>query len=159
MRQRQARLVTSLGPRKGMIMDQAAVNTAVGQLVGEIAEAWNAGDARAYGARYSPDGTFTNTNGTLDLGRDDVARTAEEAFQGVLAGTKLSLAVRKLRLIRPDVVVVDLDARVSGMPVPPPDDSNGPGGEVRISQMLVLVEEDDRWWITAQHNAMQSAGD
>jgi len=44
--------------------------------------------------------------------------------------------------------VVDLDTRVSGMP----------GGDVRISQMLVLVEEDDRWWITAQHNAMQLAG-
>jgi hypothetical protein len=30
---------------------------------------------------------------------------------------------------------------------------------VRTSQMLVLVEEDDRWWITAQHNVMQPAGD
>jgi hypothetical protein len=56
--------------------------------------------------------------------------------------------VRKIRVIRPDVAVVDLDTRVSGMP----------GGEVRISQMLVLVEEDDRWWITAQHNVMQSPG-
>jgi uncharacterized protein (TIGR02246 family) len=131
-----------------MIMDQAAVNAAVGQLVGEIAEAWSTGDARAYGARYCPDGTFTNTDGTLDLGRDEVVRTADEAFQGVLAGTKLSPAVRKVRLVRPDVAVVDLDTRVSGMP----------GGEVRISQMLVLVKEDDRWWITAQHNVMQSAG-
>jgi len=131
-----------------MIMDQVAANAAVDQLVGEIAEAWNAGDARAYGARYCPDGTFTNSDGTLDLGRDEVVRTAEEAFQGVLAGTKFSTAVRKLRLVRPDVAVVDLDTRVSGMP----------GGEVRISQMLVLVEEDDRWWITAQHNVMQSAG-
>jgi uncharacterized protein (TIGR02246 family) len=131
-----------------MIMDQVAVNAAVSQLVGEIAEAWNAGDARAYGASYCPDGTFTNTDGTLDLGRDEVVRTAEEAFQGVLAGTKFSTAVRKVRLIRPDVAVVDLDTRVSGMP----------GGEVRISQMLVLLQEDDRWWITAQHNVMQSAG-
>ena len=131
-----------------MIMDQVAANAAVDQLVGEIAEAWNAGDARAYGARYCPDGTFTNTDGTLDLGRDEVVRTAEEAFQGVLAGTKFSTAVRKVRLVRPDVAVADLDTRVSGMP----------GGEVRISQMLVLVEEDDRWWITAQHNVMQSAG-
>ena len=129
-------------------MDQVAVNVAVDQLVGEIAEAWNAGDARAYGARYCPDGTFTNTDGTLDLGRDEVVRTAGEAFQGVLAGTKFSTAVRKVRLVRPDVAVVDLDTRVSGTP----------GGEVRISQMLVLVEEDDRWWITAQHNVMQSAG-
>lgn len=131
-----------------MIMAQIAVNEAVDQLLGEIAEAWNAGDGRAYGARYCPDGTFTNTDGTLDLGRDEVVHTAEKAFQGILAGTKLSLAVRKLRLVRPDVAVVDLDTRVSGMP----------GGEARISQMLVLVEEDDRWWITAQHNLMQSAG-
>ena len=69
-------------------MAQAAVNEAVDQLLGEIAEAWNAGDARAYAARYRPDGTFTNTNGTIDMGRDEVVRTAEEAFQGVLAGTK-----------------------------------------------------------------------
>jgi uncharacterized protein (TIGR02246 family) len=131
-----------------MIMAQIAINEAVDQLLGEIAEAWNAGDARAYGARYCPDGTFTNTDGTLDLGRDEVVHTAEKAFQGILAGTRLSLAVRKLRLVRPDVAVVDLDTRVSGMP----------GGEARISQMLVLVEEDDRWWITAQHNLMQSAG-
>ena len=136
-------------------MAQAAVNRAVDQLVGEITEAWSAGDARAYGARYSPDGTFTNTDGTVDLGRDEVVRTAEKAFQGVLAGTRLSLAVRKLRLIRPDVAVADLDTRVSGMQVA----GNGPGGEVRISQMLVLVKEDDHWWITAQHNAVQSAGD
>jgi uncharacterized protein (TIGR02246 family) len=131
-----------------MIMAQIAINEAVDQLLGEIAEAWNAGDARAYGARYCPDGTFTNTDGTLDLGRDEVVHTAEKAFQGILAGTRLSLAVRKLRLVRPDVAVVDLDTRVSGMP----------GEEARISQMLVLVEEDDRWWITAQHNLMQSAG-
>jgi uncharacterized protein (TIGR02246 family) len=146
---------TGRKPAKGMIMVQAAVSEAVDQLLGEIAEAWNAGDARAYGARYSTDGTFTNTNGTIDLGRDDVVRTAEEAFQGVLAGTKVSLAVRNLRLIRPDVAVAGLDTHISGLPVA----GNGPGGEVRISQMLVLVEEDGRWWITAQHNAMQSADD
>jgi uncharacterized protein (TIGR02246 family) len=138
-----------------MIMAQVAAGEAVDQLLGEIAKAWNAGDARAYGARYCPEGTFTNTNGTIDMGRDEVVRTAEEAFQGVLAGTKVSMAVRKLRLVRPDVAVADLDTRVSGMQAA----GNGPDGEVRISQMLVLVKEDDRWQITAQHNAMQSAGD
>jgi uncharacterized protein (TIGR02246 family) len=140
-------------------MAQPAVNEAVDQLLGELAEAWNAGDAHAYGARYRPDATITNTDGTLDLDRDEFVHTAEEAFQGVLAGTKLSLTVRKLRLVRPDVAVVDLDLRISGMPVPPPQASNGPDGELRTSLLLVLVEEDDRWWITAQHNVKQSAGD
>ena len=139
-------------------MAQVAVNQAVGQLLGELTEAWNSGDARAYGARFCPDVTFTNTDGTVDLGRDEVVRHAGEAFQGVLAGTKLSLAVRKLRLVRPGVAVVDLDLRISGAPVPPPGSGNGSGGEVRTSLMLVLVEEDDRWWITAHHNVLQSLG-
>jgi uncharacterized protein (TIGR02246 family) len=138
-------------------MAQATVNEAVDQLLAELAEAWNAGDARAYAARFSPDVTFTNSDGTLDLGRDEVIRHAEEAFQGVLAGTKLSLAVRKFRLVRRDVAVADLDLRISGLPVPPPGAGNGPGGEVRTSLMLVLLEEDDGWWITAHHNVMQTA--
>ena len=129
-------------------MAQVAVNEAVDQLLGELAGAWNAGDARAYGARFCPDATITNTDGTLDLGRDEFVRHAEEAFQGVLAGTRLSLAVRKLRLVRPDVAVVDLDLRISGVP----------GGELRTSLMLVLVAENDHWLITAQHNVLQSAG-
>jgi len=129
-------------------MAQVAVNEAVDQLLGELAGAWNAGDARAYGARFCPDATITNTDGTLDLGRDEFVRHAEEAFAGVLAGTRLSLAVRKLRLVRPDVAVVDLDLRISGVP----------GGELRTSLMLVLVAENDHWLITAQHNVLQSAG-
>ena len=135
-------------------MAQLAVNEAVDQLLGEMAEAWNAGDARAYGARFCPDVTFTNTDGTVDLGRDEVVRHAGEAFQGVLAGTKLSLAVRKLRLVRPGVAVVDIDLRISGLPVPPPGKA---GGEVRTSLMLVLLEQDGRWWITAHHNVLRSA--
>jgi uncharacterized protein (TIGR02246 family) len=139
-------------------MAQVAVNEAVDQLLGELAEAWNAGDARAYAARFSPDVTFTNSDGTVDLGRDEVVRHAEEAFHGVLAGTKLSLAVRKLRLVRPDVAVVDYDLRISGLPVPPPGAGDGSGGEMRTSLMLVLLEQDGRWWITAHHNVVQSAG-
>jgi uncharacterized protein (TIGR02246 family) len=140
-------------------MTQVSVNEAVDQLLGELAEAWNAGDARAYGARFSPDVTFTNSDGSVDIGRDEVVRRAGEAFQGVLAGTKLALAVRKLRLVRPDVAVVDLELRISGMPVPPPETGNGPAGEVRTSLLLVLLEEDDGWWITAHHNVFQSAAD
>ena len=139
-------------------MAQIAVSEAVDQLLGELAEAWNAGDARAYGALFSADVTFTNSDGSLDLGRDEVVRHAEEAFHGVLAGTKLALAVRKLRLVRPDVAVADLDLRISGLSVSP-GAGDGPGGEVRTSLLLVLLEEDGRWQITAHHNVMHPAGD
>jgi len=138
-------------------MAQVTVNEAVDQLSGELIEAWNAGDARGYTARFCPDVTFTNSDGTVDIGRDEVVRRAEEAFHGVLAGTKLALAVRKLRLVRPDVAVVDFDLRISGVPVPATGAADGPGGEMRTSLMLVLLEEDGRWWITAHHNVVRSA--
>jgi len=133
-------------------MAQAAVD----RLLDELAGAWNAGDARAYGALFSPDVTFTNTDGSVDLGRDEVVRHADEAFRGVLAGTKISLSVRKLRLVRPDVAVVDLGLRISGLPVPP-GTSDAPAAEMHASLLLVLVEEDGRWQITAHHNVAQSA--
>ena len=133
-------------------MAQAAVD----RLLDELAGAWNAGDARAYGALFSPDVTFTNTDGSVDLGRDEVVRHADEAFRGVLAGTTISLAVRKLRLIRPDVAVADLSLRITGLPVPS-GTSDAPAGEMRASLLLVLVEEDGRWQITAHHNVAQSA--
>jgi uncharacterized protein (TIGR02246 family) len=139
-------------------MAQVAVSEAVDQLLGELAEAWNAGDAGAYGARFRPDATITNTDGTVDMGRDEFVRRAEEAFLGVLAGTKLSLAVRKLRLVRPDVAVADLDLRICGMPVPAAGASESLASEMRTSLMLVLVQEDGHWWITAQHNVPRSGG-
>jgi hypothetical protein len=70
-------------------------------------------------------------------------------LSGVLAGTRLSLAVRRLRLVRPDVAVADLDLRNSGAPVPPPGANTGPGGEMRTSLMLVLVQEHYLTVITA----------
>jgi uncharacterized protein (TIGR02246 family) len=138
---------------------QVTVNEEVDQLLRELAEAWNVGDARAYGARYRSDGTFTNVDGTLDLGCDEFIRHHEEVLRGDLAGTKLSLAVRKLRLIRPDVAIADLDVHISGVPVPPPGTDTGSGRMARASLLLVLVKEDDRWWISAHHNVLQSAGD
>lgn len=137
-------------------MGEVTVNEAVDQLTGELIEAWNTGDARAYGAQYSADGTFTNVDGTLDLGRDEFVRHHQQVLRD-FAGTKLSLAVRKLRLVRPDVAVVDLDVRISGVPVPPPGDSTGSAALARTALLLVLVKEGDRWWISAHHNVLQSA--
>jgi len=45
--------------------DEAAIEV----LSGELAAAWNRGDAQAFGARYRADRTFTSVNGALNVGR------------------------------------------------------------------------------------------
>ena len=54
------------------------------RLLGEMIDAWNRGDAKAYGARYLADATFTNANGSFYVGRDEFDRRHEEIFRGLL---------------------------------------------------------------------------
>jgi uncharacterized protein (TIGR02246 family) len=53
---------------------------AIHQLMSELADAWNRGDAQAYGAHYRADVTFTNVNGSFYVGREAFNRRHEEGF-------------------------------------------------------------------------------
>lgn len=139
-------------------MSRADEEAAIQKLLGELADAWNRGDAPAYGARYRPDGTFTNVNGTFHAGREAFNRRHEEIFRGFLRGTTLELTTKELRFIRPDVAVVDLDTGVSGVPAPPPGVRAAPDGALHTCLLLVLVKEGGSWWIAAYHNVWRSGG-
>jgi uncharacterized protein (TIGR02246 family) len=134
--------------------DEAAIQ----QLMSELADAWNRGDAQAYGARYRADGTFTNVNGSFYVGRDAFNRRHEEAFRGIYKGSTLALTTRELRFIRPDVAVVDVDTSLSGFQAPPGVQA-GPDGALHTCLLMVLVKESSSWWIAAYHNVWRSAGD
>ncbi len=133
--------------------DEAAIH----QLMRELTEAWNRGDAQAYGARYLAEGTFTNVNGSFYVGREAFTRRHEEVFGGIFKGTLLTLTTRELRFIRPDVAVVDIDASLSGLQAPPGVQA-GPDGALHTCLLLVLVKERGSWWMTAYHNVWRSAG-
>ena len=136
-----------------------ADETEIQQLLGELMDAWNRGDASAYGARYRADGTFTNVNGGFHVGRDEFNLRHDEVFRGVFKGTTLSLTTRKLRFLRPDIAVVDIDVGVFGCHARPPGVQAGPNGALRTCLLLVLTKDDGKWWIAAYHNVWQAAAD
>jgi uncharacterized protein (TIGR02246 family) len=138
--------------------DMATTDEAtIQQLLRELAEAWNRGDAKAYGARYLEDGTFTNVNGSFYVGREAFLRRHEEGFRGIYQGTSLALTTRELRFIRPDVAVVDIDVSLSGLQAPPGVQA-GPDGVLHTCLLMVLVKERGFWCMTAYHNVWRSAG-
>jgi uncharacterized protein (TIGR02246 family) len=129
---------------------------AIPQLMRELEDAWNRGDAQAYGARYQEDGTFTNVNGSFYVGREAFTRRHEEGFRGIYQGTTLALTTRELRFIRPDVAVVDIDVSLSGLQAPPGVQA-GPDGTLHTCLLMVLVKEHGSWWIAAYHNVWRKA--
>lgn len=134
--------------------DEAAIH----QLLRELEDAWNRGDAQAYGARYQEDGTFTNVNGTFYDGREAFNRRHEEGFRSIYRGSTVALTPRKLRFIRPDVAVVDIDASLSGLQAPPGVQA-GPDGALHTCLLLVLVKEGGSWWMTSYHNVWRKAAE
>jgi uncharacterized protein (TIGR02246 family) len=139
-------------------MSVSTDETAIEQLMDELAAAWNRGDAAAYAARYLPDGTFTNVNGTWYSGRDEFRRRHEETFQGYLKGTTIALQTRKVRFIRPEVAVADVDVCVSGVPELPPGLYVSADGALHSSSLLVLVRDSGTWWIASYHSVWRAAG-
>jgi uncharacterized protein (TIGR02246 family) len=130
---------------------------AIQELLRELMAAWNRGDAKAYGARFRADGTFTNVNGAFFVGRDEFDHRHAEVFRGVFKGSGLALTIRKLRFVRPDVAVADIEVALSDCDLRPPGVQPAADGTLHTCLMLVLLKEDGAWWITAYHNVWQSA--
>lgn len=132
--------------------DEAVVK----QLLDELVDAWNRGDAEAYGARFLDDATFTNVNGMFHEGREEFDRRHEEIFHGAMKGTTITLTARKLRFLRQDIAIVDTDCGVFGALVQPPGVQPGADGALRTCLLLVLVKQSGSWRIAAYHNVWQA---
>jgi uncharacterized protein (TIGR02246 family) len=126
------------------------------QLLDELVDAWNRGDTAAYGRRFLADGTFTNVNGMFHEGREEFDRRHEEIFRGPLKGSTLTLTPRKIRFIRRDVAIVDIDCGLFGSSVQPPGVQVGADGALRTCLMLVLAKEGGTWGIAAYHNVWRT---
>ena len=126
------------------------------QLINDLVDAWNRGDAEAYGARYLDDATFTNVNGLFHLNRDEFNQRHDEIFRGAMKGSTITLTPRKISYLRADVAIVDLDCSVFGTKVQPPGVQIGGDGSLHTSLLLVLVKEGGSWWIAAYHNVWQA---
>jgi uncharacterized protein (TIGR02246 family) len=133
--------------------DEAAIQ----QLIDDMTEAWNRGDARAYGARYRADGTFTNVNGTFHFGREEFDRRHAEVLRGMFKDTALTMRIRTLRLIAADVAAVDVETTIAGCSVKLPGGIIGDDGALHSCLLLVLVKEGGAWWISAYHNVWLAA--
>jgi uncharacterized protein (TIGR02246 family) len=131
--------------------------TSIQQLLGELVQAWNRGDAEAYGARFLADATFTSVNGLFQESRNEFNRRQEEILRGVLKSSTITLTPRKIRFVRPDIAIVDIDCGLFGSTVQPPGVQTGADGALRTCLLVVMVKESGSWWIAAYHNVWRAS--
>jgi uncharacterized protein (TIGR02246 family) len=118
-----------------------------------LTQAWNDGDAAAYGRLFTGDADYVTFFGMNIPGRDAIESSHRALFEGPLKGSKLTGrlgAAAKVRLVRPDVAVAVVGGGSSLTGAGTTDE----GRESTVS--VVLVREEGGWLITAFQNTRVS---
>ena len=111
-------------------------------LVGALTAAWNRGDAVTFARSFRSDGTFTERQRRDIRGTRSVRAASPRSIRGPLKGSVTATTVRRSKLIRPDVAVVDVKCATT-LPA---------GQSIQSKLLLVLEKEHGEWTIAAFHN-------
>lgn len=130
----------------------ASPEQAIREIVASQADAWNAGDGRAYARHFAPDGSFTNIYGQSFTGHAAFEQRHVAIFASFFRGSTLTVVIRRLRFPVPDVAIVEIDSEVRGVGSMPPGIPPAPDGVLRTRLMQVFVQADGAWLIAAHHN-------
>lgn len=98
-------------PASGQPSAEGAIRAALDKYV----KAFNAGDADAAAATYTPEASHTYALGYTHHGRAEIAQGLRELFAGPLKGARLSIASLKVRLLTPDIAVEEESFSLIGL--------------------------------------------
>lgn len=121
-------------------------------LVQEEGNAWNRGDAKAFAAHFAEDGSFTNIVGMQTYGRTPFQAQHQYIFTTIYKGSHNELTIGRLKFVRPDVAIADVDGVLSNMISPPRGTPLFPDGSMHVKLQLVLSKQDGAWQIDSFHN-------
>lgn len=115
-----------------------------------LSDAWNAGDAAAYGAEFTADATYVSFNGQVMSGRAAIEDTHRWLFDGPLRGSQMTsmggdTGQATIRFLRPDVAHVLTNGAVQ-----PAGSTTTADRESVVS--LVVTEDGNAWQVAAFHN-------
>jgi uncharacterized protein (TIGR02246 family) len=140
-------LVAAVGPGENAV-GQANDDAAIKELIARRQAAWNAGDAEAYRRLLTPDADILSSTGRTAQGRDAVIGLYLEQRAGAFAGAKTAVRVVNIRMIRPDVAIVDAEVNLDGLK------TDVLAGQSRTT-FVVVKQPDGKWLITAQRAGPQ----
>ena len=131
---------------------------AIRDIVGRCEAAWNAGDGAAWAASFAEDADFVDILGDHHQGRASIEAGHRHIFATIYQGSRVEYRVERLRVVRPDVAIAFLHARLWSRLAVAVDDPRREAhvgstvSENRSRPTMVLAKAGDRWQIVAFQN-------
>lgn len=126
--------------------DVASDEAAIRALPGRIIQGWNQGNGKTIGEVYAADGTLVAGDGTVTKGREEIGAYHDRLFANYLKGTKLSVEVRNVRFLTPDIALM----QTCGGILWPGEQQLAPGNDG--IQSFVTVKQDGAWRVLLFQN-------
>ena len=126
-------LALNLAPVRAADTDAAAAEKEIKARADEFSAAWKKHDAALVAGFYAKDGQLVTAQGQSYDGREKIEEVLKDAFDGALKDTTFKWNVEKVKLVKPDVAVVDYDAEIKGA------DANADGMKFHVVSVMVKV--------------------
>jgi uncharacterized protein (TIGR02246 family) len=128
-------------------------NREILEILREQTEAWNRADGAEWSKDFTDDCDFVNLRGNVLKGRAEIEASIIASLNGGLKGSRLSITLRQLNLLTPDVALVDTDYDLTGI------QGVLPGvavieGVLNTRLKYVAVRCDRRWHFVAAQNTV-----
>jgi uncharacterized protein (TIGR02246 family) len=132
-------IVSTASAQDSRSTDEAAVREQVKQME----TGWNTKSGADFAKPFAEDADYVVINGMHLKGRTAIAAGHQEIFDTIYKDTKVTLAIKQIRFLRPDVAVVHVNAH-----------REGPTKELTADALLTLVttKEKQGWTIVAFQN-------
>jgi uncharacterized protein (TIGR02246 family) len=129
------------GTQKARAKDEAAIRENVQQME----SGWNAKSGASYAKPFAEDADFVIINGVHIRGHAAIEKNHQQIFDTIYKNTTVSLTVKQIRFLRPDVAVV----HVSGH-------RDAPEAEHELvtdaTMVMVMTKEGGQWKIASFQN-------
>ena len=113
----------------------ASPEAAIKQGAKDFDATWATHDAHAIAAHYAADAELVTADGNTFAGREGIEQALSDGFNGPLKDSTLTTTVEKIRLIKPDVAIVDSEAQLR----------TTDGDPKKLHILSVLVHKDGKW--------------
>ena len=139
-------------PATGPVFDPAMEEPALRKAMDAEEAAWNAADAKAFSAAFRDDATYTDAYGTVSHGRAEIDKRIAEVF-AAWRGTRIEIKVRRVRVLKPDVALVEADAELTGWKKLPPGFVADADKTLRTRVLQVFLKDAGAWRVAASYEA------
>ncbi len=123
--------------------DRAADEAAIRENVNRMVTGWNTKSGSDYAQAFAEDADFVVITGAYVKGRAEIEKGHQQIFDTIFKDTTVSLNIKQIRFLRPDVAVVHATGR-----------RDGPTNDLKQGAIITMVmtKEKQGWKIAAFQN-------